>query len=169
VADNSNKLSVLGTVHFHKLYKALQGYNLAEIINTASHFPRFVDEDEAEELNCPVTLGELEGTLKWFKKDKNPGPDGWLIKFYISFFEILGDDLLKVVEEFKTLGSLYNAMPDSPSSFNDFQHILLCNCLYNIIAKIIANCIRPILSHHISPEKYAFLEHRQIHEAIGTA
>eukprot|EP00253_Pinus_taeda_P014695 PITA_14695 len=41
--------------------------------------------------------------------------------------------------------------------------------LYKIISKIIANRIRPILSHHIAPQQFAFLEHRQIHEAIGAA
>lgn len=131
------------------------------MINIAGLFPWFVNEDEAEELNSPVTLGELEGTLKWFKKDKSPRLDGWSIEFYIAFFDILGNDLLKIVEECRTSGSLYNAInstfitlianSNSTSSFNDFRPISLCNCLYKIIAKIIANRIRPILPCHISP------------------
>jgi len=179
VANNFNKISLLGTTHFRHLYKALDGSNLAEIINIAGLFPQFINEDEAEELNSLVTPGELEGTLKWFKKDKSLGPDGWSIKLYITFFKILGDDLLKVVEECRTSGSLYNAnnstfialVPkfDSPSSFNEFRPISLCNCLYKIMAKIIANRIKPILSCHISPKKFAFLEYCKIHEAIGTA
>eukprot|EP00253_Pinus_taeda_P025808 PITA_25808 len=35
--------------------------------------------------------------------------------------------------------------------------------------KILANRLKPILSAHISPEQFAFLQNRQIHEAIGTA
>lgn len=27
------------------------------------------------------TFGELEATLKWFKKDRSPGPDEWLVEF----------------------------------------------------------------------------------------
>ena len=46
---------------------------------------------------------------------------------------------------------------------------LFCNCLYKIIAKIIANRLKPLLSRHISSEQFAFLDHRQIHEAIATA
>lgn len=58
---------------------------------------------------------------------------------------------------------------DSPGCFDEFCPISLCNCLYNIISKIIVNRIRPILSQHILLEQFAFLEDCQIHEAIGTA
>eukprot|EP00253_Pinus_taeda_P028798 PITA_28798 len=37
------------------------------------------------------------------------------------------------------------------------------------MAKILDNRLKPILSTHISPEQFAFLQQRQIHEAIGTA
>jgi len=57
---------------------------------------------------------------------------------------------------------------DSPLTFNDFRPISLCNCIYKIIAKIIANYLKPILSEHISPKQFAFLNHRQIHEVVGT-
>eukprot|EP00253_Pinus_taeda_P015017 PITA_15017 len=144
------------------IYKSPLGLNLADIIIVAGHFPIFVNEDKAEELYAPVTTGELESTLKWFKKDKSPGSDGWTIEFYLAFYDILGQDLLKVVEECRISGSLYNAInstfialipkSDTPTSFDDYRSISLCNCLYKIISKIIANKLRTILSCHISPQ-----------------
>jgi len=87
--------------------------------------------------------------LKWLKKDKNPGSDGWTMKFYIVFFEVLGTDLLRIIEESRrnerilgTLKSTFIALipkADKPSSFDDFRLISLCNCIYKIIPKIIAN------------------------------
>ena len=35
------------------------------------------------------------------------------------------------------------------------------------MAKILANRLKPILSNFISPKQFAFLENRQIHDAIG--
>eukprot|EP00253_Pinus_taeda_P004659 PITA_04659 len=178
LADNFNKLSQLGTAHFRGLFKNPPGENLVEIIEVASHFPRFVNEEDSEELMNPVTMEELEITLKWFKKDKSPGPDGWTIELYLAFFEQIGQDLLSVIEECRISGSLYHAISstfialipksDSPSSFDDFRPISLCNVLYKIISKIIANRLEPILSTHISPHQFTFLEDMQIHEAIGS-
>lgn len=136
-----------------------------------------MDQDEEEELIQEVTLGELEDTLKCFNKDKIPGPDGWSIEFYLAFFELIGPDLLRVVEESRVSGRMEAAISstfialilkvDNPSTFAEFRPISLCNCLYKIIAKIIANRLKPILSKHILPEQFAFLKDRQIHEAIG--
>jgi len=158
VVDSFNKLSHLSSTHFKTLYKSPSGSNLADIINVAGHFPKFVNEDEVEEIYTPMMTGELEGTLKWFKKDKSLGPDGWTIEFYLAFYDLLGEDLLKVVEECRLSGSLYNAInlnfialipkSDTPSSFNDYRPIYLCNCLYKIISKIIANRLHPILSSY---------------------
>lgn len=129
---------------------------MVDIINAAGRFPRCVNDDDVEELTVIVTAGKLEGTLKWFKKDKSPGPDGWTIEFYLAFYELLGNDLLKVVEECRMSSSLYNVVnstfialipkSDTPSSFNDYMPISLCNCLYKIISKVVANHLRPILS-----------------------
>lgn len=49
------------------------------------------------ELNREFTLGELEATLKWFKKEKIPSPNGWSVEFYLAFFDILGHDMLKLI------------------------------------------------------------------------
>eukprot|EP00253_Pinus_taeda_P034418 PITA_34418 len=179
VADTYPKLSQMGSSHFRNLYKQRQGTSIAEIINIAGHFPIFVNEDEADHLFDPVSPEELEITIKWFKKDRSPGPDGWKIEFYIAFYDLISNDLLRVIEECRVTGTMYNAInstfialipkSDSPSSFDDYRPISLCNVLYNIISKIIANRIRPILSRHIAPHQFAFLEHRQIHEAVGAA
>jgi len=83
------------------------------------------------------------------------------------------------VEESRNSGSIYHAInttflalipkSDSPSSFDDYRPISLRNCLYKIISKTIASRLKPILSRHIAPQQFAFLESRQIHEAIGLA
>eukprot|EP00253_Pinus_taeda_P006367 PITA_06367 len=172
-------LSEIKHITIKNLYKCPREANLLDIINVANHFPRFVEEEDVESLISPVTVEELEGVLKWFKKDKSPGRDGWTIEFFLAFFDVLGQDLLRVVEESRTTGSIYHAInstfialipkSDSLASFDDYRPISLCNCLYKIISKTIANRLRPILSRSISPQQFAFLGSRQIHEAIGLA
>lgn len=148
-------------------------------MRVAELFPRFVDEDEAEELIKDISLEELEATIKCFQKDKSPGPDGWTIEFFSTFFELIGNDILKAINHCCLNGSIPSSIKDTfialipksdkPVSFNDFRPISLCNCLYKILARILANRIKPILSANISSEQFAFLHKLQIHEAIGTA
>lgn len=179
MVDTFPHLASLATSHFKQVYQNPPNATLAEVIIVVQLFPRFTDMEEAEHHNREVTMGELEATLKWFKRDKSPGPDGCSIEFYLAFFEVIRNDLLKVIEKCRKSGRMHGAInttfialipkSDNPSSYNDFRPISLCNCLYKIISKIIANHICPILSAHISSKQFAFLKDRQIHEAIRSA
>ena len=46
-----------------------------------------------------ITLEELEKIVFQMKKGKAPGPDGFPIKFFQEFWDIIKLDLLKVVQE----------------------------------------------------------------------
>ena len=90
----------------------------------------------------------------------------------MTFFYLIGDDILKVVEEYRLRGKLSGALNatfialitkrDKPISFNDCRTISLCNVVYNIITKIIANNIKPFLSKFMSKEQFGFLNNRKI-------
>lgn len=63
IVDSFNKISHLGSSHFLNLYKSPPGENLADIIIMVGHLPRFVNEEEVEELFALVTSRELESML----------------------------------------------------------------------------------------------------------
>ena len=155
-------LANLGVKHFQSLYKAQVGSTLAEIIKLAQFFPCFVDTEENSELMGEVTMEELKATLHSFQKDKSPGLDGWTIEFFLGFFDILGEDLLKVVDESRRSGRIHapinttfiTLIPkvDKPKAFDDFMLISLCNCLYKIISKVISLRLKAVLSEKISKQ-----------------
>eukprot|EP00253_Pinus_taeda_P002680 PITA_02680 len=148
-------------------------------MRTTQIFPRFIEENEAEELSIPVTKEEVEAAMRNMAKDKSPGPDGWTVELFIHFFDQIGSEITEVVEESRLKGEIYRPFnstfialipkKDEPETLEDFRPISLCNCIYKIIAKVIATRIVPILSRNISMEQFGFLDGRQIHEAIGVS
>jgi hypothetical protein len=145
----------------------------------ANLYPKMLDINEAEELYKHVTLTELEAILKMFKKEKSSGPDGWSVELYLHFFEIMGEDILDLVEETRTSGcingrinSTFIAMipkRNKPNHFGDYRPIYLCILVYKVISKVITNMIKPFLSRFLLEEQLGFLGGRQIQDVIGTA
>jgi hypothetical protein len=99
------------------------------------------------------------------------------VEFFLAFFDILGDDILEMVEESRRKGRVTGALnatflalipkSDNPGSFGEYRPIALCNLVYKIITKIIATRIKSFLSFGISKEQFGFLEGRKITDAIG--
>ena len=52
-----------------------------------------VDVEESCALYSLVTIEELKSVLFHLKKEKSPGPDGWTVEFFTSFFDLVGEDL----------------------------------------------------------------------------
>jgi hypothetical protein len=92
-------LANLGKNHFQTLFKADRNTNITEIIKMVLYLPSFVNEQGNQALFVEVTKDELKETIQSFQKDKSPDPEGWTIEFFRGFFDLIGKDLLKVIEE----------------------------------------------------------------------
>lgn len=137
------------------------------------------DRHTTEEFMKPVSKEELLDVLKSFAKDKSRGSDGWPTEFYIAFFDLFGDELLEMIELTRVKGHIPGAIGASfitlipkssnPATFSDYRPIALCNVLYKMSSKVIANKLKPTLSKWISDEQYGFLNGRSIHDAMAIA
>jgi hypothetical protein len=131
------------------------------------------------DLYNPVTLIELRDILQKFKTERSPGPDGWTSEFFLFFFDLVGPDLLRMVEDTRIRGKISGDLNstflvlipkiDSPLSFDDYRPISLCNLIYKIVSKVISNRIKPFLGRGLSAEQLGFLKGRRIQDAIGAA
>ena len=139
--------------------------------------PRYFSDEESDDVGKHISLKEVENTVGMMPRDKSPGPDGWKQELFQHFFDIMGNDLLFVVEESRQTGRVYGSLNATfvalipkeckPASFNDFKPIALCNFVYKIITKMIASRIKSCLYFGISKEQFDFIEGRQIIDAKG--
>lgn len=124
-----------------------------------------------------IALEEVEKTLELFAKEKSPGPDGWTVELFLHFFDMMGDEILQMVEYTREQGHVSGALNatfitlipkvSDPKTFGDFRPISLCNLVYKIVSKIIVGRLKPVLSKFITPEQFGFLEDHQIHDDVG--
>jgi hypothetical protein len=102
-----------------------------------------------------------------------------MVEFFLSFFDLVGDDLLEAVEESRRSGEVNRSLNwtfpvlipkvNKPSTFGDFKPIALCNLIYKIISKLIASRIKPILLDFFQGEQMGFLKRKTNLDVVGTA
>ena len=115
-----------------------------------------------DKLEGPLTYEVCKEALSSFSKDKSPGEDGFTAKFYIKFFDILGEDLVKSLNHAYEKGELsisqrrgvITLLPKDESSLLDLKNwrpITLLNVDYKIAAKAIATRMESTLPFLIYP------------------
>jgi hypothetical protein len=104
---NSIKEAVVN--YFKDCYKEQTVLNLTDQCQILEYYPQIFTEEEAKSLVQQVTLEEVKEVLFLFQKEKSSGLDGCTIELFISFFDLVGEDVLAMVEESKALELLREA------------------------------------------------------------
>ncbi|XP_026459259.1 uncharacterized protein LOC113359908 [Papaver somniferum] len=115
-------------------------------------------------------------TVKNMSPWSSPGPDGFQDGFYRYIWDIDGKDVTNDVQGFFESGYMptefnntyLSLIPKCDNAIRhvDFRLIGLCNTIYKVIFKIIADRIKPHLKHIISSYQPAFAPGRDIHDNI---
>ncbi|GAU46743.1 hypothetical protein TSUD_286030 [Trifolium subterraneum] len=104
--------------------------------------------------------------------DKSPGPDGFNPAFYQRFWEQCSDDIFSAASTWLERGYFPTSLNETniclipkcgnPTSMKDLRPISLCNVLYKMISKVLANRLKCCLDKCVSKEQSAFVEGRSI-------
>lgn len=118
----------------------------------------------------PVSKEEVLGALNTMKPFKAPRPDGFQAVFFKQYWNIVGQDIKRMMNEAFSCGKIDPALLDTlialvpkvdcPKTFKDFRPISLCNTIYKILTKVLVHRIRPILCNLIGPFQSSFLPGR---------
>ena len=110
--------------------------------------------------------------IRDLEPNKALGPDGFSTHIYQAYWPIINKDLCRMIylsQHKPNLGGPTNSSflalipkDSSPSSFNKFLPISLCNVSYKIITKIMANRIKNIMPKIISINQGGFARQRHI-------
>lgn len=110
---------------------------------------------------------------------KSLGLDGFGVCFYQKHWDTIGDEVRKVVLDFLNNGIFYPSINatfialipklSNASYVIECRPISLCNLLYKLIAKVLANRLKQVLPSLISLNQSAFVPGRLITDNVLVA
>ncbi|KAJ0527046.1 putative RNA-directed DNA polymerase [Helianthus annuus] len=138
----------------------------------ALHGFRKLSSTEAKSVVSRFSKEEIKKAVWDCGGDKAPGPDGFTFKFVKKFWSFFEQYFFKIFQQFYskpriTYGcnsSFIALIPKNrdPKEASDFRPISLIGMLYKVIAKVLANRLKPVLSTVVSPVQSGFIEGRSI-------
>ncbi|KAL0431278.1 UNVERIFIED_CONTAM: putative mitochondrial protein [Sesamum radiatum] len=176
MVDDKEDIHKMILEHFKLIFKTSQPDDGAmnEIILALK--PSSVSTEMNEHLLRPFELEEVAQSLKQMHSYKSPGPASISPIFFQHYWNIVSAHVTSCVLDILNGGSLYQKLNHThivlipkvpnPELIYQFRPISLCNVIYKLVSKTIANRLKPLLGSLISPSQSAFVPSRSITDNV---
>ena len=148
--------------------------------NWCPPFPDFrfneIGADQVAKLEEMFTEEEILAAISGLNGDKAPGPDGFPLAFWSFSWDFVKGEVLGFFKEFfehnqfvKSLNATFLILIPkgrNVEDLKDLRPISLVGSLYKILSKVLANRIKSVMGVIISQSQNAFVEGRQILDAV---
>ena len=172
VLNNAERITKEILLYFEKLYASPTGESWS--VEGLDWSP--ISEESALRLDSPFTEEEISKAIFQLDRDKAPGPDGFTITVFQDCWDVIKEDLVRVFAEFHRSGVINQStnasfivlLPKKSTTkkISDFRPISLITSLYKIIAKVLSGRLRGVLHETIHSTQGAFVQGRQIMDAV---
>ena len=151
-------------MHFSEMFNAQQIVEDNKLLNLV---PNAIKNSDNEVLIQSITLDEIKKAVDGMEDDRAPSPDGYNANFIKLCWDIIKNDLLKMVSKSQRCSKIGDSTNSSflalipkendAKCFDIFQPISLCNIGYKIITNIMANRLKHILPNLILENQGGFI------------
>ena len=174
--EEKESIAEAAVAYFENIYSIASPTQVEDVV---AAIPTRVTEDINESLIRVFTREEVAMALKQIHPTKAPGPDGMSAIFYQKYWDIVGSSVTNMV-----LNVLRNNLPiseinktnislipkkNNPTKMTEFRPISLCNVIYKLISKTLANRLKTFLPFIISENQSAFTSDHLITDNVLVA
>ena len=156
--DRIEDVAGVAVQYFENLFSSGRSDRVEECLNAVNHR---MSSNMLNILSGEFSADEVKTALFQMGLTKTPGPDDMNALFYQKFWHIVGNDVTNAVLDFLNSGFMLPELNYThivlipkvkyPEKMSDFRPISLCNVIYKIISKVLANRLKLILPQLISP------------------
>lgn len=124
----------------------------------------------------PFSRDEVEAAINQMEPIMAPGPDDMPPIFYQFFWSLIGDEICaavldclnncKIREEINHTNITLIPIVKSPENMTEFRPISLCNVIYKLVTKVLANRLKVILPDVVYENQSAFQAGRVITDNV---
>jgi hypothetical protein len=173
LVTDANLIGKQFTEYYQALFTATP---LEEVEVVLDNIQPCVTQEMNQTLTAQFTKEEVLTAMKQMGPLKAPRPDGMPPIFYQSYWHVVGKDVAAVVLYCLQSGTLLPSLnhtyvtliskTKSPERVTEYRPISLCNVLYKLISKVLANRLKKIFPNIISESQSAFVLGRLITDNI---
>ena len=174
--EDEGRMGRLIEGYFNSLFSTSHPFDFDEIL---SGIQPEISKEMSEVLTREFTANEIQHALKQMAPTTAPGPNGMSPVFYKTFWNIVGNDVTKIVLNALNSGYVHESLNETfialipkvknPKKVSDFRPISLRNVVYKLISKVVVNRLKKILPNIVSNSQSAFLPRRLITDNVLVA
>jgi hypothetical protein len=175
-AEADQEMADMTTAFYENLYTSEGVENMNEVINV---IPTKVTAEMNNMLLKQISGDEVKAALFQMFPTKAPGPDGFPAHFFQTHWDLCGTEVTQAVlrvlkgeDDMREINQTFVVLIPkvaSPEELGQFRPISLCNVIYKIASKVLANRLKQCLPEIIAEEQSAFVPGRLITDNIITA
>ena len=174
--EDMRKVEEIVVNYYSNLFSSSNPSELTELIEAVE--PK-VSQDMNNMLTRDFKGAEVKAALNQMYLLKAPSPDDMLPVFFQHFWATVGNEVVKTVLDFLNLGISPPHFHDThivlipknnePQGITNYCPISLCNVVYKLASKAIANRLKRVLPSIINDSQSAFVHDRLITDNVLVA
>uniref|UniRef100_A0A2N9HU09 Reverse transcriptase domain-containing protein n=1 Tax=Fagus sylvatica TaxID=28930 RepID=A0A2N9HU09_FAGSY len=173
---DESQIENIAVSYFDDIFHTSTPVNLEDTLTAVNSR---VTPEANQRLLQPFTADEVRIALFQMHPSKAPGPDGMSSFFFQKYWNIVGVDVVAAVLSVLNSGKILRKInlthislipkKKNPERMSEYRPISLCNVVYKIISKVLANRLKVILPCIISDSQSAFVPGRLITDNVSVA